>query len=344
VGSTILPVLSPWAAGHDARSRARVRSPAMAASPFRIRPFRFGVQLNAPTDARAWTETARRIESLGYAVATMPDHFTEQLAPVPALQVVLDATTTLRAGALVFDNDYKHPAILAKELATMDVLSDGRVEIGLGAGWMIADYEQIGLPYDRAGVRIDRLVEALAVIRGAMGPGAFSFSGEHYEIADYDGFPKPVQRPCPPILIGGGGPRVLGIAAREADIVGVNGTLAAGVFGPEAFATMTAAAVAEKVAVVIAEAGERLEHIEMNIRTFFNSVTDDRARSVDSIARAIRVDPDVLDASPYALIGSSARIVEDLRALRETYGFSYVVVGVNEIDSFAPVVAELAGM
>ncbi len=273
----------------------------------------------------------------------MPDHFNDQLAPMPALQAILDATTTLRAGALVFDNDYKHPAMLAKELATMDVLSDGRVEIGLGAGWMISDYEQIGLPYDRAGVRIDRFVEGLAVIRGAMGPGPFSFSGDHYQVTDYDGFPKPVQRPCPPILIGGGGPRVLGIAAREADIVGVNGTLTAGVFGAEAFATMTAEAVAEKVAIVAEQAGDRVEHIELNIRTFFNSVTDDRAGKVDSIARAIGVEPTMLEASPYALIGSPTKIVDDLLALRETYGFSYVIVGVNEIDSFAPVVAELAG-
>jgi probable F420-dependent oxidoreductase len=316
----------------------------MSTSSLPVRPFRFGVQLSAATDGPTWTETARRIESLGYAIATMPDHFTDQLAPMPALQAILDATTTLRAGALVFDNDYKHPAILAKELATTDVLSEGRVEIGLGAGWMISDYEQIGLPYDRAGVRIDRFVEGLAVIRGAMGPGPFSFSGEHYTITDYDGFPKPVQAPCPPILIGGGGPRVLGIAAREADIVGVNGTLTAGVFGPEAFATMTSDAVADKVAIVVEQAGNRLSRIELNIRTFFNSVTDDRAHTVDSIARAVGVDSGVLDASPYALIGSPARIVEDLRALRESYGFSYITVGVNEIDSFAPVVAELAGM
>ncbi|HYN32601.1 MAG TPA: TIGR03621 family F420-dependent LLM class oxidoreductase [Ilumatobacteraceae bacterium] len=315
----------------------------MSTSPFPVRPFRFGVQLSAASDGPTWTETARRIESLGYAIATMPDHFTEQLAPMPALQAILCATTTLRAGALVFDNDYKHPAILAKELATMDVLSEGRVEIGLGAGWMISDYEQLGLPYDRAGVRIDRFVEGLAVIRGVMGPGPFSFSGEHYTVTAYDGLPKPVQAPCPPILIGGGGPRVLGIAAREADIVGVNGTLAAGFFGAEAFATMTADAVAEKVAVVVEQAGDRVEHIEMNIRTFFNSVTDDRAGTVDSIAQAIGVDPTALDSSPYALIGSPTKIVEDLRALRETYGFSYIIVGVNEIDSFAPVVAELAG-
>ncbi len=224
-------------------------------------------------------EQARRVEDLGYSVGTMPDHFNDQFAPLPALQCVLDATTTLRAGALVFDNDYKHPLVLAKELATMDVLSDGRVEIGLGAGWMTADYEQSGMPYDRAGVRIDRFVEGLAVIKGVMGAGPFSFAGEHYTITDYDGLPKPVQSPRPPILIGGGGKRVLSIAAREADIVGVNGSLHAGVIGPEALATMTASRVADKVAIVAeaADAAGRLDDIEMHIRTFFVDVTDDRA-------------------------------------------------------------------
>ena len=128
----------------------------------------------------------------------MPDHFNDQLAPLPGPAGVLDATTTLRAGALVFDNDYKHPLVLAKELATMDVLSDGRVDIGLGAGWMMADYEQSGIPYDRAGVRIDRFVEGLAVIKGVMADGPFGFAGEHYTITDYDGLPKPVQSPAHP--------------------------------------------------------------------------------------------------------------------------------------------------
>lgn len=309
------------------------------------RPFRFGVQLSAEPTGREWAETARRVESLGYAVATMPDHFTGQLAPMPALQAVLDATTTLRAGALVFDNDYKHPAILAKELATMDVLSDGRVEIGLGAGWMISDYEQLGLTYDRAGVRIDRFVEGLAVIRGAMGPGPFDFVGEHYTIAGYDGLPKPVQTPCPPILIGGGGNRVLTIAAQHADIVGVNGTLHAGVIGPEAIATMTAEAVTTKVGVVAdaARAAGRLDEIEMNIRTFFVSVTDDRAGQLAAMASMISVDEQLIAESPFALIGSPTSIVEDLLARREQHGFSYVIIGAEDIDAFAPVVAELAG-
>jgi probable F420-dependent oxidoreductase len=316
---------------------------AVPSAVFARRPFRFGVQLSEPTTGGEWRDTARRIEDLGYSTVTMPDHFGGQLAPVPALQAILDATTTLRAGALVFDNDYRHPAILAKELATIDVLSDGRVEIGLGAGWMISDYEQLGLVHDRARVRIDRFVEGLAVIRGAMGPGPFSFEGAHYTITDYDGLPKPVQAPCPPILIGGGGPRVLAIAAQEADIVGVNGTLAAGVFGPDAFATMTRAAVEAKVAVVAEHGAHRLGDIELNIRTFFNSVTDDREADVDRLARAMGLEAAMLDTSPYALIGSTSKIVEDLCALRDTLGFSYIVVGAREIDSFAPVVAELVG-
>jgi probable F420-dependent oxidoreductase len=315
----------------------------MTSAPFPTRPFRFGVQLSTAADRAGWVEQARRIEANGFAVATMPDHFTDQLAPLPALQAVLDATTTLRAGALVFDNDYKHPVVLAKELATMDVLSDGRVEIGLGAGWMVADYEQAGIPYDRAGVRIDRFVEGLAVIEGAMGPGPFSFRGDHYTITDYDGRPKPAQSPRPPILIGGGGRRVLSIAARHADIVGVNATLHAGVIGPEAIATMTGEAVAEKVGIVADAAGQRRDAIEMNIRTFFVSVTDDRAGTVAGIAQMIGAPESIVEESPFALVGSTAKIVEDLLERRQRYGFSYVIVGPDEIDSFAPVVAELAG-
>jgi len=314
-----------------------------AVTRFPTKPFRFGVQLSGAASAREWVDTARRVESLGYSVATMPDHFTGQLAPMPALQAVLDATTTLRAGALVFDNDYKHPAILAKELATMDVLSDGRVEIGLGAGWMKTDYEQLGIAYDTPGVRIDRFVEGLAIVRGVMGDGPFSFAGNHYTITDYEGFPKPVQGPCPPILIGGGGKRVLTIAARQADIIGVNGTMHAGVVGPEAIATMTAEAVIEKVAIVANAAGERIDDIEMNIRAFFVSVTDDRAAQVAAIASMIGVEEAMITASPFALIGSPEKIVEDLIARREQFGFSYVIVGADDIESFAPVVAALAG-
>lgn len=308
------------------------------------RPFRFGVQVNATGSRSEWTELARRVEAAGYSTMTMPDHFSDQLAPVPALQCAADATTTLRLGALVYDNDYKHPVVLAKELATMDVLSDGRVEIGLGAGWMVSDYEQSGIPYDPPGVRVSRFVEGLAVIKGALGPEPFSFRGEHYTVTQYDGRPKPVQTP-PPILIGGGGPRVLRFAAREADIVGINATLTSGAVDQSTFDSMTADAVDEKVALVRATAEDagRGEAIEMNIRAFMVMVTDDEASAYETLAAFTGAPVEVIRDSPFALVGPPAKLIDDLQARRDRWGFSYVIVGQDDIDGFAPVVAALAG-
>ena len=308
-----------------------------------IRPFRFGVQASKAPDRASWVDVAKRCEDRGYSVLTMPDHFDDQLAPVPALMTAADATSTLRVGALVWDNDYKHPLVLAKELATMDLLSEGRLEIGIGAGWMMTDYEQAGMPHDRPGVRIDRFVEGLAIIKGLMSPDVFSFTGQHYTVTEHNGTPKSVQRPHPPILIGGGGKRVLTIAAREADIIGVNASMHAGVVGPEAIATMTAEAVDEKVAIIRDAAGSRLDAIEMNVRAFMVNVTDDRAATIEFLSTALGVEEQMIDSTPFALIGSPAKIVEDLLARRERWGFSYVIVGADDIDVFAPVVAELAG-
>jgi probable F420-dependent oxidoreductase len=273
----------------------------------------------------------------------MPDHFTQQLAPVPALMAAAAATKHLRIGALVFDNDYKHPVVLAKELATMDVLSDGRLEVGIGAGWMATDYEASGIPYDRPGVRIDRFEEALAVLEGCFAEGPFSFAGSHYTVTDYDAQPLPVQRPHPPLLIGGGGPRVLSIAAREADIVGVNGTLTTGSIGPEALASMTYETVADRVAVVRRAAGDRIGDIELNIRAFFVSVTEEPATVIDNVAAWVKVDPAMIAASPFALVGTVNSITETLLRRRDEFGFSYVIVGPEEVEAFAPVVAALTG-
>lgn len=314
-------------------------------SHFPHRGFRFGIQVSKASSAQDWAELARRAEGAGYDVLTIPDHFTDQLAPMPALMAAASATTTLRVGALVFDNDYKHPLVLAKELATMDVLSDGRTEIGLGAGWMISDYEEAGIPYDSPKVRIDRFVEGLAVIKGVMRQGPFSFSGDHYTITNYEGHPKPVQQPLPPILIGGGGKRVLTFAAREADIIGINGTLTAGVVGPEALSTMTAESVDEKVDIVAeaAKAAGRLADIEMNIRTFFVKVTDDRDKTVDGISQMFGVSREMINSSPFALIGSVESCIEQLLERREKWGFSYTIVGGENIDECAPIVAALSG-
>jgi probable F420-dependent oxidoreductase len=308
------------------------------------RPFRFGVQLSGLASASTWRSRARQIEDLGYSCATMPDHFTPQLAPIPALQAIADATTTLRVGALVFDNDYKHPVVLAKELATMDLLSEGRVEAGLGAGWMATDYQQSGIPYDPPKIRVDRFEEAIAVLKGCFAPGPFSFEGDHYQIANYDASPTPIQNPGPPLLIGGGGPRVLRIAAREADIIGINATLTAGEVGPEAFATMTAEAVDEKVAIVTAHAGNRIADIEMNIRVFMTSITNDSATAVAAISSMLSVEDEMIANSPFALIGSIDHIVETLLARRERWGFSYIIIGEENIEDFSPVVDRLAGI
>ncbi len=307
------------------------------------RPFRFGVQAQGAASRSAWVELARKVEDLGYSTLTMPDHFSEQLAPVPALMCAADATTTLRVGALVWDNDYKHPVVLGKELATLDVLSDGRLEVGLGAGWERIDYERSGIAYDPPGVRVDRFDEALTVLEGVFADGPFSFTGRHYAISDYDARPAPVQRPHPPLLIGGGGKRVLSIAARRAQIVGINGTLTAGAIGPEAVASMTAEMVDTKVAWVRAAAGDRWADIELNVRAFFVSVTEDRAAVAEAVAGAIQIDPAEVAATPFALVGNPAQLAEDLVARRQRWGFSYVIVGQEDVEAFAPVVAALAG-
>lgn len=308
-----------------------------------IKPFRFGIQTSSQPDRTSWIDLAKRTEANGFDVLTMPDHFTDQLAPVPALMAAADATTTLRVGALVWDNDYRHPVVLAKELATIDVLSGGRLEVGIGAGWMISDYQQAGLTYDRPGVRIDRFIEGLDVIRRCMASVPFSYTGTYYSITDYNGMPKPIQSPCPPILIGGGGKRVLTYAAQHADIIGINATLTAGAVGPEVISTMSAADVDNKVAVVRNTVGERVNSIEMNVRAFMVNVTDDAHGSIERLAKGMKVEPSMIAETPFALIGPPSKLIEDLLARRERWGFSYIIVGGEDVDSFAPVVAALHG-
>jgi len=310
--------------------------------PMPIRPFRFGVQAHRAATRSEWVGLARRVEGNGYSTLGMPDHFDDQLAPVPALQCAADATSTLRLGALVYDNDYKHPVVLAKELATMDVLSDGRVQVGLGAGWTTTDYQRSGIPFDPPGVRISRMIEAVSIIRSAHRGEAFSFSGEHYTITDYTATPMPVQNPLP-WLIGGGGPRVLRYAATEADIVGINGTMTSGAVDQSTFDSMTAESVDAKVAVVhdTAVAAGRLDAIELNVRAFVVVVTDEPDTAMQGIADFTGAPKEMIAQSPFVLIGPPAKLTEDLLARRERWGFSYVIVGQDDVDPFAPVVAAL---
>jgi probable F420-dependent oxidoreductase len=306
-------------------------------------PFRFAAQISKAATAKEWAETARKVEDLGYSSLTLSDHFGDQLAPVPAMAAAAAATTTLRIGTLVFDNDYKHPLVLAKEAATLDVLSDGRLELGLGAGWMKADYEQAGMPYDRPGVRIDRFEEGLRIIKGLMGDGPFSFSGEHYTITDHDALPKPVQRPHPPIIIGGGGKRMLSIAAREADIVSVNPDLREGLGGAETAPNMTPASTSQKLAWVKEAAGNRFDELELNVLIGFCMFTDSPMGIAEAMAPAFGgITPEQALQVPGCLIGSVDFMVEELQRRREEWGFSYIGLE-GPWEEFAPVVSRLAG-
>jgi probable F420-dependent oxidoreductase len=242
----------------------------------------------------------------------------------------------------VFDNDYKHPVVLAKELATIDVLSGGRLIVGIGAGWMATDYEQSGIPMDPPGVRVTRMEEGIAVLKGCFAEGAFSFTGEHYTITDYDGHPKPSQSP-PPFLIGGGAKRVLSIAAREAQIVGINPSIHSGHVDAAAAQNGAAGETDKKIAWVREAAGDRYGDLEINILQFAGIVTDDRKGTAEMMAPLFGLPPEELETYPHACIGSVDEICESLEMRRERWDASYFVFQGDTMEPLAPVVAKLAG-
>ncbi|MFZ4433186.1 MAG: TIGR03621 family F420-dependent LLM class oxidoreductase [Microthrixaceae bacterium] len=305
--------------------------------------FRFGIQLSQPFAGSTWSETARQVEALGYSTLFVPDHFGDQLAPITALAVAAEATTTLRVGALVFDNDYRHPVTLATETATLDLLSGGRVELGLGAGWMRTDYEQSGIAYDPPGVRVDRFAEALEVITRLFADGPVDFTGEHYTITGLEGLPKPHTPGGPPVIVGGGGKRVLSIAARHADIVGINPNLASGAIGAEVVADAMAERVDEKVGWVRDAAGDRFDDLELNVLSFLSTVTDDPAGLAGGVAEMFGASAEEVLATPSVVVGTVAGICDTLIERRNRWGFSYYVFQADSAVTMAPVVAALAG-
>jgi probable F420-dependent oxidoreductase len=310
------------------------------------RTFRFAAQLSKAPDgtARSWADQARKAEDLGYSTLLMPDHFGDQLAPVPAMMAAADATSTLRIGTLVFDNDYRHPVVLAKEAATLDLLSGGRLELGLGAGWMRTDYEESGIAYDPPAVRVDRFVEGVAVVTGLLeSDGPFSFEGEYYTVSGHTLLPRPVQRPHPPLIVGGGGKRVLGIAARCADIVSINVDLRAGTGGVETAPNASPEATRRKIGWVRQAAGERFDDIELNCLIGFAFVTDDRHSLVDAMAPTFGVDPADALHVPVVLIGTLDEMVEELQWRRQEYGISYFSIEADCWEALGPVVSRLAG-
>jgi len=307
------------------------------------RRFRFAMQEHHAASPADWREKARRAESTGFSALYLPDHFSGQPGPIAALMAAADATTTLRIGSLVFDNDYRHPVVLAKEAATLDLLSGGRLDFGLGAGWLTSDYEKSGIQLDNAGIRIERMEEGLKVIKGLWAGGDFSFSGKHYTVTGLEGSPLPLQKPHPPILLGGGGRKMLTFAGREADIVNVNYDLREGRVNKKLVRTGMAEATAEKLGWIREAAGERFEDLELSITIFVATVTDDRESLAEGMAAGLGMEPADVMAIPHFLIGTIDQIADDLRSRREQYGFSYVIVPGEFAEAFAPVVEKLSG-
>jgi probable F420-dependent oxidoreductase len=310
--------------------------------PIPHRPFRFGLQGRSLGPRDEWLAMIRRAEDLGFSTYLALDHFVRGLDPVASLMAAALATTTMRVGGFVFDNDFRHPALLAKAAATIDVLSDGRFELGIGAGWLKEEYDQTGIPFDPATVRIARMEEAIRLLKLIFREDpTVSFAGEHYTVTNLICTPRPVQRPHPPFLIGGGSKRVLSIAGREADVVGI--TTRARHDGLKETTDLTAAATEQKIAWIREAAGARFARIELNMVVGDVIVTSDRRSAAEDLAGQYGVTPDEILASPLVLIGTPDEMIEQLLAHRERFGFTYVVVTEPNMDKLAPIVGRLAG-
>lgn len=311
-----------------------------------MRPFRFGCGLFQDT-RQDLVDTARKAESLGYSIGLIADHYVPMLSPLVALQCVADATERLRVGTFVIANDYRHPVELAKQFATLDLLSGGRAEVGIGSGYAQNEYDSIGLRFDPAGTRIERLGEAVQIIRRALDGEKVAFDGKHYQVKEYEPFPRPVQQHVP-IFVGGGGRKVLSIAARHADIVGFAASGAG--FGGDALRSGTWAATVEKIGWIRAAAGDRFESLELNSYSSLwpHLITDEPLKLARERIELLRqhlpevsITAEDLLESPHVFVGSVDFLIDKFRRMRAELGISYFMF--YEPDSLAPVVERLAG-
>jgi probable F420-dependent oxidoreductase len=317
------------------------------------RPFRFAVQSFSAASGKEWRERARRVEALGYSALHLADHILgpgpaiaksshpiQELAAVPAMMAAADATTSLKVGCRVFCIDYQHPAVLAKQAATIDLLSDGRLELGLGAGWLAAEYEALGIALDPPGARIARLEETIRAFRALFSGEEVDVSGRSIRLTGFAGAPK---RPFPPLMVGGGGRRVLSLAAREADIVSLNFNNRSGVIGPDGVRSSTAEATAEKIGWIRSAAGARFTSLELEIGAYFTFVQPGAEKIAAGMGQALGLTQAEMLRHPHGLFGSVDAVCEELERRRAQYGISYVTVGDGALEPFAPVVARLAG-
>ncbi|HEX9116494.1 MAG TPA: TIGR03621 family F420-dependent LLM class oxidoreductase [Anaerolineae bacterium] len=314
-----------------------------------MRPFRFLATADEYPGFAELTALARQAEAVGCSAFVLPDHLIGQYAPMPLLAMVAAATERLRVGTFVLNVCLRHPAVLAQDLATLDALSGGRLEIGLGAGWNKPEHDAIGIPFEPTGVRITRLAEAIAVIKGCFAEGPFSFSGEHYTITGHDAAPKPAQRPHPPIFLGGGGKRLLTLAAREAQIIGLAPRLAQGDPPRVDASSLTAAATEEKISWIRQAAGDRFGELELNTYAAAGPTVitahprAEASRLADRIGDRTGVQltvEEILD-SPHVFIGSIKDLTRKFTDLRDRFGITSFLI--DDLDALAPVVEDLAG-
>ena len=311
-----------------------------------MQPYRFLADARDIASINELRETARRAESIGIDTLVIPDHLIQQLAPMAAMAAIVSLSDRLRVAGFVLNNDLRHPAIAAQELASIDVLSGGRLDVAIGAGWNRAEYDAIGMPFEPTPIRQARLAESIAVLKGCFGDEPFSFAGEHYTITEYDAYPKPVQRPHPPFLIGGGGRRTLELAAREAQIVGLAPRIRSGAADP---GSMTWAGTAEKIGWVREAAGDRFEQLELNIYPSGvepEIVEDPRPRAAAFAERlaarsGMPVPTEAVLDSPHFFVGTLDGLVEKIGRMRAELGITSIMVG--NVDDLAPVVERLAG-
>ncbi|MGE3910261.1 MAG: LLM class F420-dependent oxidoreductase [Chloroflexota bacterium] len=309
-----------------------------------MNPFRFGVNLRTAGSHTEWAEKARKVEALGFSTLLIPDHLADLMPPLLSLVSAAEATTTLRLGTFVLNNDFRHPVVVAREAAAIDLLSDGRLELGIGAGHMRSEYEEAGIPFDPASVRIERLAESVQIISVLLAGETVSLDGRHYQIREHRAYPLPVQQPRPPILIGGNGPKLLSVAAQHADIVSLTGLGFPKGGSAVDVSGFKAASVDERVTWVHAQAGDRFQQLELNALVQRVIVTDDaQGVAADLAAQFASVSAQDILETPYLLIGTVDEMVAALQARRERWGISYFVTHEPYLDALAPVVAHLAG-
>ena len=306
------------------------------------RQFRFGVEMLEPFEGMSWAASARMLEDLGYSTLFVSDHFDEGYGPITGMAGAAVATTSLRVASAVFDPDFRHPAVLARELASIDLISNGRLEVGLGAGYMVADYAASGIAMDSPGVRVDRMIEYVTVLRGLWSQGPFTFEGTHYNISALEGVPTPYTPGGPPLFIAGGGKRMLTFAATHADIVGVNVSLPTSEARTAAARDAVPSRIDEKLSWIREAAGDRFPDIELHAWIRHAHVTNDSAPLVSELSRHFDGDEEDVRSSPMVLVGDVGEIVERLHARRERWGYSYFTILQPVAFEFADVLARLA--